>query len=84
MAQERDVETVVREMCLWMPESEALVSHGSLAFKGGGKQFASLAINHHKLAPRRQISHCDGVTAVMSHECNSDMIAAIGAWIVAV
>ena len=47
MAQPRDVETVVREMCLWMPESEALMSHGSLSFKGGGKQFASLAINHH-------------------------------------
>jgi predicted DNA-binding protein (MmcQ/YjbR family) len=37
----------VRELCLWLPEAEEFVSHGSPNFRVRGKTFATYAVNHH-------------------------------------
>ena len=37
----------VRETCLWLPEVEEFVSHGSPNFRVRGKTFASYMVNHH-------------------------------------
>jgi hypothetical protein len=43
----RDVHQAVREACLWLPEAEQFLSHGSPNFRVRGKTFASYVINHH-------------------------------------
>ena len=43
----RDVHQAVREVCLWLPEAEEFVSHGSPNFRVRGKTFATYAVNHH-------------------------------------
>ena len=43
----RDIHLAVREVCLWLPESEEFVSHGSPNFRVRGKTFATYAVNHH-------------------------------------
>ena len=43
----RDISTVVRELCLWFPETEEVQSHGSPNFRVNGKTFATYSINHH-------------------------------------
>lgn len=44
----RDIHQVVREVCLWLPETEEFISHGSPNFRvRGGKTFAMYAVNHH-------------------------------------
>ncbi|MEP6546043.1 MAG: MmcQ/YjbR family DNA-binding protein [Gammaproteobacteria bacterium] len=44
----RDIHQVVREVCLWLPEAEEFLSHGSPNFRvRGGKTFAMYAVNHH-------------------------------------
>jgi hypothetical protein len=43
----RDVHTAVREACLWFPEAEEILSHGSPNFRVRGKTFATYVINHH-------------------------------------
>ena len=43
----RDIHQAVRELCLWLPQAEEFVSHGSPNFKVGGKTFAAYAVNHH-------------------------------------
>jgi predicted DNA-binding protein (MmcQ/YjbR family) len=43
----RDVHQAVRDLCLWLPESEEFLSHGSPTFKVRGKTFATYVINHH-------------------------------------
>jgi predicted DNA-binding protein (MmcQ/YjbR family) len=43
----RDVHQAVREACLWLPEAEEFVSHGSPNFRVRGKTFATYAVNHH-------------------------------------
>ena len=43
----RDVHTAVREECLWFPEAEEILSHGSPNFRVRGKTFATYVINHH-------------------------------------
>jgi hypothetical protein len=43
----RDLQEAVREACLWLPESEEFVSHGSPNFRVRGKTFATYAVNHH-------------------------------------
>src|SRR6202041_2710015 len=43
----RDVHQAVRETCLWLPEAEEFVSHGSPNFRVRGKTFATYAVNHH-------------------------------------
>jgi predicted DNA-binding protein (MmcQ/YjbR family) len=43
----RDLHQAVRDACLWLPEAEAFVSHGSPNFRVRGKTFATYAVNHH-------------------------------------
>ena len=43
----RDIAQAVREACLWLPEAEEFVSHGSPNFRVRGKTFATFALNHH-------------------------------------
>ncbi len=43
----RDIGTVVREACFWLPEVEEKPSHGSPDFRVRGKPFASFVTNHH-------------------------------------
>lgn len=42
-----DIHHAVRDACLWLPEAEEFVSHGSPNFRVRGKTFATYAINHH-------------------------------------
>jgi hypothetical protein len=43
----KDINEVVREVCLSFPEAEEVVSHGSPNFRVRGKTFASYVVNHH-------------------------------------
>jgi predicted DNA-binding protein (MmcQ/YjbR family) len=43
----RDISQAVREACLWLPEAEEFVSHGSPNFRVRGKTFATYVVNHH-------------------------------------
>jgi hypothetical protein len=43
----RDFHEAVRDTCLWLPEAEEIVSHGSPNFRVRGKTFAMYAVNHH-------------------------------------
>jgi len=43
----RDISAAVRELCLWFPETEQVLSHGSPDFRVRGKTFATYSINHH-------------------------------------
>jgi predicted DNA-binding protein (MmcQ/YjbR family) len=43
----RDTYQAVQEVCLWLPEAEEFVSHGSPNFRVRGKTFATYAVNHH-------------------------------------
>jgi hypothetical protein len=42
-----DIHRAVREVCLWFPEGEEFMSHGSPNFRVRGKTFASYVVNHH-------------------------------------
>ena len=43
----KDTSQAVREICLWFPEAQEVVSHGMADFRVRGKTFATYAINHH-------------------------------------
>lgn len=43
----RDIDAAVREVCLWLPEAEEFLSHGSPNFRVRGKTFATYSVNHH-------------------------------------
>jgi hypothetical protein len=43
----RDISQAVRDACLWLPEVEEFVSHGSPNFRVRGKTFATYVVNHH-------------------------------------
>ena len=43
----RDISQAVRDVCLWLPEAEEFVSHGSPNFRVRGKTFATYVVNHH-------------------------------------
>ena len=43
----RDLGRAVREACLWLPEAEEFLSHGSPNFRVRGKTFATYVVNHH-------------------------------------
>jgi hypothetical protein len=43
----RNIHQAVRDACLWLPEAEEFVSHGSPNFRVRGKTFATYAVNHH-------------------------------------
>lgn len=47
MAKKKDIGQAVREICLWFPETEEVLSHGSPDFRVRGKTFATYVINHH-------------------------------------
>jgi predicted DNA-binding protein (MmcQ/YjbR family) len=42
-----DIHQAVRDVCLWLPEAEEFLSHGSPNFRVRGKTFASYVVNHH-------------------------------------
>jgi len=43
----RDIPEAVREVCLWFPEAEEYLSHGSPNFRVRGKTYATFVVNHH-------------------------------------
>ncbi len=43
----RDINTCVRELCLGLPETEEVLSHGTPDFRVVGKPFASYCVNFH-------------------------------------
>jgi hypothetical protein len=43
----RDFNQTVRDACLWLPEAEEHLSHGSPNFRVRGKTFATYVVNHH-------------------------------------
>jgi predicted DNA-binding protein (MmcQ/YjbR family) len=43
----RDITTAVNDLCLWFPDTECVMSHGSPDFRVAGKTFATYVINHH-------------------------------------
>jgi hypothetical protein len=43
----KTIDQAVREVCLWLPETEEFLSHGSPNFRVRGKTFATYSINHH-------------------------------------
>ncbi|XOV82512.1 MAG: MmcQ/YjbR family DNA-binding protein [bacterium] len=45
--QGKDITDAVNELCLWFPETQCVVSHGSPDFRVAGKTFATYVINHH-------------------------------------
>jgi predicted DNA-binding protein (MmcQ/YjbR family) len=42
-----ELHRAVRKACLWLPEAEEFLSHGSPNFRVRGKTFATFVINHH-------------------------------------
>jgi hypothetical protein len=44
---ETGVQRAVRDVCLWLPEAEEFLSHGSPNFRVRGKTFATYVVNHH-------------------------------------
>lgn len=47
MPKKKDISQAVREVCLWFPDTEEVLSHGSPDFRVKGKTFATYVINHH-------------------------------------
>lgn len=43
----RNVSQAVRELCLWFPGAEEVLSHGMPDFRVNGKTFATFVVNHH-------------------------------------
>ena len=43
----KDISQSVREICLWFPQTQEVLSHGSPDFRVNGKTFATYVINHH-------------------------------------
>ena len=43
----KGISEAVREVCLWFPQSQEVLSHGSPDFRVNGKTFATYVINHH-------------------------------------
>ena len=41
------IDQAVRKVCLWLPEAQEFVSHGSPNFRVRGKTFATYVVNHH-------------------------------------
>jgi hypothetical protein len=42
-----DILEAVRAACLWLPEAEEYLSHGTPNFRVRGKGFATYVVNHH-------------------------------------
>jgi len=43
----KNITDAVNEICLWFPETEQVMAHGSPDFRVAGKTFATYVINHH-------------------------------------
>ena len=43
----KDITDAVKEICLWFPEAEEVISRGSPDYRVAGKTFATYVINHH-------------------------------------
>jgi len=43
----KDINSAVREVCLWFPETEEVLSHGTPDFRVKGKTFATYTVNSH-------------------------------------
>lgn len=43
----KDISQAVREICLWFPGAEEVLSHGMPDFRVNGKTFATYVVNHH-------------------------------------
>jgi hypothetical protein len=43
----KDLQQTVRDLCLWLPQAEEFMSHGSPNFRVCGKTFATYVVNHH-------------------------------------
>jgi hypothetical protein len=43
----KDINQAVREVCLWFPETQEVLSHGQPDFRVNGKTFATYVVNHH-------------------------------------
>jgi len=46
-ALEDSIHRAVRDVCLWLPEAEEFLSHGSPNFRVRGKTFTTYVVNHH-------------------------------------
>jgi hypothetical protein len=44
---EYNIHQAMRDVCLWLPEAEEAISHGSSSFKVRGKMFAYFLVNQH-------------------------------------
>jgi len=47
MVSGQDLKQTVCDVCLWLPEAEEVMSHGSPSFRVCGKTFAMYVVNHH-------------------------------------
>jgi hypothetical protein len=43
----KELQQTVRDLCLWLPEAEEFMSHGSPNFRVCGKTYATYVVNHH-------------------------------------
>ncbi len=43
----KNITDAVNEICMWFPETEQVIAHGSPDFRVAGKTFATYVINHH-------------------------------------
>ena len=63
----KDINQAVREVCLWLPESEEFVSHGAPSFRVRGKVYANYALNVHgdrRIDGYREAAILDALAAV--------------------
>jgi len=60
----------VREVCLWLPEAEEFISHGSPNFRVRGKTFATYVVNHH--GDRRVALWLPAADGVQDHHVRAD------------
>jgi predicted DNA-binding protein (MmcQ/YjbR family) len=65
-----DLHQTVRDMCLWLPESEEFLSHGSPNFRVRGKTFATYVVNHH--GDRRVALWLPAANGVQDHHVRTD------------
>ena len=66
----KDMHQTVRAACLWLPEAEERMSHGSPNFFVRGKTFASFVVNHH--GDRRVALWLPAAPGAQEHHVRSD------------
>jgi len=65
-----DLHQTVRDVCLWLPESEEFTSHGAPNFRVRGKTFATYVVNHH--GDRRVALWLPAADGAQDHHVRSD------------